>query len=264
LPWMASSSNAGSDSTGISRYLAEAAALIASRVNEIASTAVRHRPPWMQALGQPPDDPERERQWLRAMAVVAAYREQFVVTTSDPGQPLGPYAESDTPARKPYWYAAESLLSARRVAGLDAPASARTPDDQARAQVAADIYRALPDTERTAISNEIAKRLGPQWLGSRSTPDDEAATHPAHGAVLATALAEHGHLKIPRPTRREPVSFEPAQVTLARHAPSRRAAPAQGRRGPGHRQAPEMASPPRHEPVARPMLPAKQDHQPRL
>jgi hypothetical protein len=37
-------SHAGNDSTSISRYLTEATALIASRLNEIASTAVRHRP----------------------------------------------------------------------------------------------------------------------------------------------------------------------------------------------------------------------------
>src|SRR5260370_11210948 len=92
--------------------------------------------------------PEHERRWLRAISSVAADREQFAVPSDDPSQPLGPYAESGTQAHKPYWHAAESLLAARRLAGLDAPASASTPDSRARAQVAADIYRALTDAPR--------------------------------------------------------------------------------------------------------------------
>jgi hypothetical protein len=263
LPWMASPNHPGRDSTGISRYLTEAASLISSRVSAIARTAVRHRPSWMQALGQPPGDPEHERQWLRAVAIVAAYREQFAVTTSDPGQPLGPYAESATPAHKPYWHAAESLLTARRLAGL-AAASASTPDAQAHALVAVDIYRALTDTERAAVSKEMAKQLGPQWLGSPSTPDEEAATQPVHGSALATALAEHGHLKLTEPAGREPASYEPAEATPARHAPGRKAAPTQGRPGPGHGHAPAVAPPPRHEPSIRPSLPAQHGHHPRL
>ena len=69
----------------------------------------------------PPEDPEIERQWLRHVAVVAAYREQFKVTTNDPRQALGPYATSGQPGHKAYWHAAESVLAARRSPDLAPP-----------------------------------------------------------------------------------------------------------------------------------------------
>jgi hypothetical protein len=94
----------------VAQYLHDAKELIASRVTELADTAVRHRPPWMQPLGQPPADPEFKRQWLAHVAIIAAYREQLKVTTDDPSHILGPHAEPGTPARKPYWHAAESVL----------------------------------------------------------------------------------------------------------------------------------------------------------
>jgi hypothetical protein len=74
-------------SPAITGYLHEAANLISSRVGELADSAVRHRPPWMQSPGQPPNDPDHERQWLQAVAIVAAYREQFGVKTNDPSRP---------------------------------------------------------------------------------------------------------------------------------------------------------------------------------
>jgi hypothetical protein len=52
---------AGSGTTTVGRYLTDAASLIASRVSDLADTAARHRPLWMQALGQPPADPNQQR-----------------------------------------------------------------------------------------------------------------------------------------------------------------------------------------------------------
>jgi len=47
----------------------------------------------MSLLGQPPANPEHAREWLRHVGVIAAYREQHKVTSDDPRQVLGPYAE---------------------------------------------------------------------------------------------------------------------------------------------------------------------------
>ncbi len=202
LPWMTPQSSVGSPA--VAQYLRDAMELINTRVAELADTAVRHRPPWMQPLGQPPADPERKRQWLAHVAIVAAYREQFTVTTDDPGHVLGPHAEPGTPARKPYWHAAESILAARRLAGLEASTSATSPDTEARAQAASDIYRALPEKERAEISTEMARKLGPLWFGSSTTPDEEAASRPVHTAALARTLARHGYLTTGAPHAPEP------------------------------------------------------------
>lgn len=95
LPWVASPATAlaAGENAPPARYLNDAAALITARIRELADTAVRHRPPWMSLLGQPPANPEHAREWLRHVGVIAAYREQHKVTSDDPRQVLGPYAE---------------------------------------------------------------------------------------------------------------------------------------------------------------------------
>lgn len=105
-----------------------------------------------------------------------------------------PHAEPGTPARKPYWHAAESVLAARRLAGLETPKSATSPDTEPRAQAASDIYRALPEKQRAEISTEMAKRLGPLWFGNPTTPDEDAASRPVHATTLASTLVRHGYL----------------------------------------------------------------------
>jgi hypothetical protein len=218
LPWLASPdpSPLPDGDTSIARYLDEAAGLISARVGDLATAAVRHRPPWMLPLGLPPDDPDVERQWLRHVAIVAAYREQFKVTTDDPRQVLGPYAESGHPGHKAYWHAAESVLAARRLAGLDPTAPVATPDDRARRQLAADIYRTLPDDERVRVSNDMAARLGTLWFGDRSSPDEEAATQPAHAVMLTDTLARRGYMTATAQSLPRPESGEPLEADLAR------------------------------------------------
>jgi hypothetical protein len=222
LPWVPSPrpSPDGSGNAGIARYLDEATALIAARVDELVSTSIRFRPGWTLPLGQAPTDPDLERQWLRHVAIVAAYREQFKITTDDPRQILGPYAEPGTAANKPYWHAAESVVAARRPAELD-PA-ARSTTAGARSRLASDIYRALPDDERTAISKEMAARLGPLWFGDRIEPDKDAATRSAHALALADALTRRGHMTTsPEPTRRTSEIDESLEADLARRRPAR-------------------------------------------
>jgi hypothetical protein len=47
----------GDDARPIRQWLTEAGNLITARVDELAATGVRHRPPWMLSLGQPPETP---------------------------------------------------------------------------------------------------------------------------------------------------------------------------------------------------------------
>jgi hypothetical protein len=203
-------------SSAVAQYLNDATDLITSRVAELADTAIRHRPPWAQPLGQPPTDPEHKRDWLAHVAIIAAYREQFNVTTNDPAHILGPHAEPGTPARNPYWHAAESVLAARRLAGFETRATATSPDTEARAQAASDIYRVLPEKERAEISTEMAKKLGPFWFGSPTTYDEEAASQPVHAITLARTLARHGYLTADTPSA--PAQPVPGELVEARTA----------------------------------------------
>ena len=124
--------------------------------------------------------------------MIAAYRDQHKVTTDDPRQVLGPYAETGRAGHRAYWHAAESVLAARRLAGLE-PANGTSADDQARAQIAADIYRSLPDDERAAIAAAVAAAPGTIWLGDPAGPDEHAAAQPAYAPQLvATARQRRG------------------------------------------------------------------------
>jgi conjugative relaxase-like TrwC/TraI family protein len=225
LPWLAgpgSSPVVDVAGSGLGRYLDEAAELISTRVDELAAAAVRHRPPWMLPLGMPPEDPDAERQWLRHVAIVAAYREQFKVTANDPRQVLGPYAESGQPGHKAYWHAAESVLAARRLAGLDRAPWTTSPDSRARAQLAIDIYRTLPADERNAIGAEMASRLGTLWFGDPALPDEDAATQAAHSGILADALIHRSHLTSTDPSSQpQHVAVEPMEAEFARRRVAR-------------------------------------------
>jgi hypothetical protein len=225
LPWVQRPRWDGDDARPLGQWLAQAGDLITARVDELAATAVRQRPPWMLPLGHPPADPEAERQWIHHIAVIAAYRDQQKITSDDPRQVLGPYPESGRAGHKAYWHAAESVLAARRLAGLDAPAVAGTAEAQARVQVAADIYRVLPADERALISTEMATRLGPLWFGDRAEPDADAASQPVHSATLATTLIARGDMT----TTTEPTRFravdEPVEATSVRRGLARKHQP---------------------------------------
>jgi hypothetical protein len=210
----------------------------------------------MLPLGQPPADPEAERQWLSHVAVIAAYRDQQKVTSNDPRQVLGPYPESGRAGHRSYWHAAESVLAARRLAGLDAPAVVPTAEARARVQVAADIYRALPDDERVAITTEMAAKLGPLWFGHPREPDEDAATQPVHSAALTSTLSAHSHLTItPEPAQQEPRVHEPVEAAFARGRTTTTGRPAASRR---------LNPPSQQEPLIRPEQPVQADPQHRL
>ena len=219
LPWVASPPTAPADGENapLARYLNDAAALITARISELADTAVRHRPPWMSLLGQPPADPGRASEWLRHVGVIVAYRDQYKVTSDDPRQVLGPYAEPGHAGHAAYWHAAESVLAARRLAGLEPASTTASEDGRARARLAADIYRALAHGEREAIATEIAATPSSIWLGDPAIPDEHAAAQRAYADRLIAALTKRGHMTaISDPARLQHQHDRPLEADLAR------------------------------------------------
>ena len=237
LPWVPGPRRVVADSNAapLTAYLDDAAALITTRVTDLADTAIRFRPPWTSALGQQPADPGRAREWRRHVGVIAAYRDQHKITTDDPRQILGPYAETGRAGHRAYWHAAESVLAARRLAGLE-PANGASADDRARAQTAADIYRGLPDHERAGIAAAVAAAPGTLWLGDPTGPDEDTATQPGYAPQLIATLTRDRHLTagsdpLPRP---QPITDgEPWEAELARR----------GRPGHGRPERPNATSP---------------------
>jgi conjugative relaxase-like TrwC/TraI family protein len=220
LPWVPGPRQVPEDGQAapLSAYLSDAATLITTRIQALADTAVHLRHPWTSALGQPPDDPGRAREWLRHVAVVAAYRDQHKVTSDDPGQVLGPYAEPGHAGHNAYWHAAESVLATRQLTGLQ-PANGISADDRARAQIAADIYRSLPDEERAIVASLVAGGTGSAWLGDPEVPDEHAAAQSAYAPHLVSVLARRGHVTDGSdlmPGQRALIGGEPCEAELAR------------------------------------------------
>lgn len=240
LPWVPGPRQvvAANHAAPLAAYLDDAAALINARVIDLADTAIRFRQPWTSALGQQPADPGRAREWRRHVGVIAAYRDQHKITTEDPRQVLGPYTETRRAGHRAYWHAAESVLAARRLAGLE-PANGASAGDRARGQTAADIYRALPAHERAGIAAAVAAEPGTVWLGDPTGPDQDTATQPGYAPQLIAALTRERRLTaasdpVPRP---QPVpDGEPWEAELAR-----RGHPGYGRPGRPNAASPEPA-----------------------
>jgi hypothetical protein len=233
---------ADGEAAPLTAYLGDAAALITARVTDLADTAIRLRPPWTSGLGQRPADPDRACEWRRHVTVIAAYRDQHKIATDDPRQVLGPYTVTGRAGHRAYWHAAESVLAARRLSGLEPANGASADEQQARAQIAADIYRGLPDDERAGIASAVAAASGTVWLGDPAGPDEHAAAQPAYAPRLVTLLAARGHLTTGSEvlSRSQPDhGSEPREAELARR----------GRPGPGraerlHGTGPERAARP--------------------
>jgi hypothetical protein len=221
LPWVPGPrplpARAG-EAAPLTAYIDDAATLITARMAELADTAIRHRPPWMGLLGEQPTGPDRAREWHRHVEIIAAYRDQHTITADDPRQVLGPYAEPGHAGHSAYWHAAESVLAARRLSGLDPVDGTASADGQARAQVAADIYAALPRTEREAIATVIAETPGIAWLGHPDGPDEHAATRPGYAGALTATLVRRGHATLmTAPVHADREDFaEPVEAAFAR------------------------------------------------
>jgi hypothetical protein len=191
LPWLTIVRN--HDGQPLANYLNQAATLINERVQDLTGETITARPAWMTALGAAPKDPTERAEWLRHLSIVAAYRDQQQITTNDPHQLLGPYAEPGRPEHTAYWNAVDSILAARRLAGLDHDTGPRELDP-ARAQLAADLYSSLPDHDRAAVHRAVAERQGDLWFGDQFTIDDDTILKPTHAHALDEVLVEQGHL----------------------------------------------------------------------
>ena len=211
-PWLRSPPAHASD--GLARYLDDAATMITTRVRALAADAERYRPAWMSLLGTVPPSGRRHEQWLRHIGTIAAYRDQHQVTTDDPQQILGPYPEPGKAGHAAYWHAVDAVLAARQIAAVDKAPGPRQPD-QISAQIAADIYRALPERERHDIAATMAAQLGPTWLGHPSEPDEHAVSQPAHAAHLMRILTTQGHLSLAAsPQTGRDAGAEPLEAAL--------------------------------------------------
>jgi hypothetical protein len=251
LPWVPGPRLApavAGESAPLTAYIDDAATIITARVAELGDTAIRHRAPWMSLLGDQPSDQDGAREWRRHVEIIAAYRDQHAITADDPLQVLGPYAEPGHAGHGAYWNAAESVLAARRISGLDPADSTVSADSKAHGQVAADIYAALPRAERENIATMIAETPGVVWLGHPNMPDEDAAARPGYAGALTAALARRGHTTVinaPVHLSRED-SAEPIEATSARRRRPSAPRPApHGIREPGldRRPLPALRSP---------------------
>ncbi|GHJ45885.1 hypothetical protein Cs7R123_32270 [Catellatospora sp. TT07R-123] len=207
LPWLAP--NPATTNTDLTDYLTHAEQLAAARVEHLALTALAGQPAWLAGLGTTPTSATAHATWMGHVGVVAAYRDQHQITTDDPTQPLGAYVPADRAEHDAYLHAADAVLATRH------PGLPRL--DTITARITADIYLALPEAERDAISTDLAARLGGDWLGPRGGDADTLLTAPAYTAHLHAVLVHCGHLtasephtsSIPQPRTEPPLVRNP-------------------------------------------------------
>jgi hypothetical protein len=229
------------------QYLTDSAELIAARVSALADRATETRPDWARTLGKEPQDPVLHAQWQRHLAVVATYRDQYKVTDDNAAQPAGPYIEKGRAGHDAYWQATAAAIAARRIATTPMPGTGA--DRQARHQLAADVYRALPEADQAETLHTIATRTGATWLTDLRHLDDAALTHYDIAEQVSTALAERHQLPA---EAAHPRTEERPQPTLA----DRRRAGRQAERQAHRDQLQERTGQPSH--TARP-APARRE-----
>ena len=86
--------------------------LIETRATTILETALQEDDPWVKQLGEPPNEEREHRQWQRAARTVAAYRDRYQITSSDPlgAEPATASQKIDhARARTALWQAQSSL-----------------------------------------------------------------------------------------------------------------------------------------------------------
>jgi hypothetical protein len=222
LPWVSAPHGDRDDEGGLPGYLDETREFIAARISALTDAAIGERPAWMTMLGQPPGDARARDQWLRHVAIIAAFRDEQRITTSDAHQVLGPYLKSGHAGNKAYWYAAESVLKARRLSGLDQPRVTQhgqsSADTQAvaRARTVTDVYRGLPQAKRAEIASEVAARAGVLWFGDRLSADEDAVVQRAYADLLTAELTARGHLAPQAARLSNLTGAEPVEAHFAR------------------------------------------------
>lgn len=201
------------------QYLTTRQHLIATRVQALALHVATTRPAWASHLGPAPADRVMRAEWLHHIGIIAAYREEFDIRDNHPDRPLGPYIEAGRRGHTAYWHAATAANQAHH---LSHATPAVRPPDPAEAQVAIDLYRALPDEQRNAAAARMAAHLGPRWHGHPNHPD-EAATQPTHAHALIAALSDGSaaaHDDWPHRTAHELASHRPTGPAPTRRSPA--------------------------------------------
>ncbi|MGW2395396.1 MobF family relaxase [Kitasatospora sp. NPDC001664] len=214
------------------QYLTDSAALIANRVLVLADRTVENRPAWSQALGEAPQDPTQYAQWQRQLAIVAAYRDQYKVTDDNAAQPAGPYIEEGRTGHHAYWQATAAAMAARRIATVPTAPLVTTAnaDQQARRQLAADVYRALSEADQAEILRTVSARTGATWLAGRPYLDDAALAQQPVAEQLGAVLAERRQLTIEAAQPKQLQVEERRQPTLSERRRAGRQAERQAHR----------------------------------
>jgi hypothetical protein len=125
LPWAPAPP---ADGTPLARYLRQCDELICGRAALLADTAITGPAPWLMLLGPPPADPRHRADWTALVTIIAAYRDQHHITTSDPAHPLGPHPDPDHPSHQAHQHARDAARAAKRLAARDHPTPAALPD----------------------------------------------------------------------------------------------------------------------------------------
>lgn len=223
-PWITAPTQAAITEPRHGDYLKASADLIADRFTTLGEQTADNRPIWSTDLGQAPEDPAGRAVWQRQLAVIAAYRDQYGIGDDNRSHPAGPYIETGRAGHDAYWHAAAAALTARWITATpDSVDTSTTPDRAARNQVAADLYRALPEDQQSAVLNTIAAHTGAAWLTAAKTLDDDALAKPTIADHLTRALTEHGHLSADRKDAKNPDAKDTEQQTKPTLAERRRA-----------------------------------------
>ncbi len=102
-------------SSDLARSVRDLEDAIEARARQLALAALHHPPAWARPLGPPPRQTGRREQWLRHLAVVAAYRDLHALTTDAPLDP----EDRTNEARHQAWRRAAGAAAARRLAQSD-------------------------------------------------------------------------------------------------------------------------------------------------
>ncbi|WP_457029295.1 MobF family relaxase [Kitasatospora sp. P5_F3] len=213
-------------------YLTESTALISTRVSALADRVLENRPEWSRTLGDGPADPTLRAQWQQQLAVVAAYRDQYKVTDDNAAQPAGPYIEEGRTGHDAFWHATEAAITARRIATTPTTPAVTTTyaDQKALRQLAADVYRALPEADQAEILRTVATRTGATWLTNLPRLDDAALAQQHVAEHVSTVLAERRQLTTEAVQPQQPQIEERRQPTLAERRRAGRQAERQAHR----------------------------------
>ncbi|TWE13064.1 conjugative relaxase-like TrwC/TraI family protein [Rudaeicoccus suwonensis] len=107
------------------RTLTELQDLIEQRATALAGQAVQEGQAWVRRLGPPPTNPARRAAWQQQVRIVAAYRDRYGITGSDP---LGPTPSGQGPRLD--YQLADAAARRTQATGSDEARRRRGPEQQ--------------------------------------------------------------------------------------------------------------------------------------